>query len=247
MRRPNGQARAAVAWGAVSAIGLAGAVLPLALGMSGVEGGYALTFAGALLAVIGAAAAAVFTLRARLLSRLFAGSGVLAHWTYPEGVGELLSDCEAFPRRTWGRVLFPVGIPICVGIASLCLFADPGAARRVLPILFGAILIAGALTALEPTVRRAKRERAPREAIVSLDVAYAFGAFHVWSQWGASIVDAGVVPGRAPLLRVSYLRLAAPGRQLATVAIPIPPGEEARAWDVARALLRTQDSPERPR
>jgi hypothetical protein len=240
MKRPNGAARAAVAWGTVAAAGFACAALFPILRAQGVEVGCLLALAGALLAAIGAVASVVSALRARLVTRLRAGESVLAHWTYPDGVEDVLQSAGTPDPGTWRRVLFRVIVPILIAIDFLWVLASPGSMGLALSILAAGILVAGAAAALEPLVRRARRKRAPREAVISVRAAHAFGTLYAWTHLGARIVDAGVVPGKVPTLEVSYLRAAGLGTRPSTVSIPIPPGEEARASAIVCALLATR-------
>ncbi len=246
MKRRNGQARAAVAWGAVSAIGMAGALLPLVWEVEGMEGGYALAFGGGVLAVCGAMAAWVFALRARILVRLFSGTGQLAHWTYPESEQAAHADRECAAGRTRNRALFRVIAAVCTAIALLYLLADPDAVGVTLPVLIGSLLLSAAGAELWPRLRRWGRQRGVPEAIVSLEAVYLLGTLHTWTLLGAHIEDCEVTPGRTPELSISYSPGMLGGRRPASAAVPVPPGEEARASDVARALRATRVGSEFP-
>jgi hypothetical protein len=237
MKRRNGQARAAVAWGAVSMIGMAGALLPLTWGqMDRMDGGYALAFGGGVLAVCGAAAAWVFALRARILARLFSGTGQLAHWTYLESEQAMHADRECAEGRRRNRALFRVIAAVCAAIALLYLLADPDAGRVVIPVLIGTLLLSAAGAEVQPRLRRWRRRRGVPEAIVSLEAAYVLGTLHAWTLLGAHIKDCGIAPGGAPELSISYSLGMLGGRGPASATVPVPPGEEARASDIARAL-----------
>lgn len=229
-----------MAWGAVSAIGIAGALLPLVWEVDGMEGGYTLAFGGGVLAVCGAMAAWVFALRARILARLFSGTGQLAHWTYPESEQAAHADRECAEGRTWNWALFRIIAAVCTAIALLYLLADPDAGRVVIPVLVGSLLLSAAGAELRPRLRRWGRQRGVPEAIVSLEAVYVLGTLHAWTLLGAHIEDCGVTPGRTPELSISYSLGVLGGRGPASATVPVPPGEEARASDVARALRATR-------
>jgi len=241
MKPRNRQARIALTWVLVSVVALLGVVLPLALGMDGMAGGYAIAFASGFVALVALIAAAVFAARARILKRLLAGQGVLVHWTYPdpERRDQARKELAEEQKGSWILFLIIAGFSLVIGVGFL--IADPEAGRYVLLVLAGVVALLAGLAALAPRIRFAKRRRATPEAIVSREAGYVFGMLHTWKLLGARLEGTDVTSGRDPVLRVTY---SAPvvyarfflTRQQYTVSIPIPHGEEERAREIARAL-----------
>jgi hypothetical protein len=241
MKRRNPQARVALIWVLIAVLGAAGAILPSALGMDGMGGGYAIAFVSGFVALCGIIVAAIFAARARVLGRLLSGHGVLAHWTYPAEDRADHVDKELAEERkgSWALFFIIAAFSLVIGVGFL--IADPDAGRFVFLVLAGVVALLAVVAALAPRMRHARRRRAVAEAIVSLEGAYVFGMLHTWRLLGARVEGAEVAQGKKPVLRVTY---SAPflygrfflGRQTYTVLVPIPQGEEARALSVARSL-----------
>jgi hypothetical protein len=241
MKRRNPQARVALIWGLVAVLGAAGTVLPTALGMDGMGGGYAIAFVSGFVALCGVVAAAIFAVRARVLWRLFSGRSVLAHWTYPAEDRTDHVDKELTEERkgSWALFLVIAAFSVVIGVGFL--IADPDAGRFVFFVLMGVVALLAAVAALAPRMRHRRRRRATPEAIVSVEGAYVLGMLHTWRLLGARVEGAELAQAKKQVLRVSY---SAPflygrfflGRQTYTVLIPVPRGEEERAESVVRSL-----------
>jgi hypothetical protein len=241
MDRTNRQTRVAITWLGIAILGVAGTILPSALGMDGMGGGYAIAFVSGFIALAALITAAIFWARARVLGRLLAGRDVLAHWTYPEDERSDRTKKELAEEKkaSWTLLLVIAGFSLLIGIGFL--IADPEAGRFVLLLLIGVVALLAVVAALAPRMRYARRRRASPEAFVSRDGAYVLGMLHTWRLLGARVDEAEVPEGRKPTLRVTY---SAPviyarfflTRQSYTVSIPVPPGEEERAREIARVL-----------
>jgi hypothetical protein len=241
MKRRNPQARVALIWALIAVLGAAGTILPTALGMDGMGGGYAMAFVSGFVALCGIIVAAIFGVRARVLGRLLSGRDVLAHWTYPAQDRAEHVDKELAEERKGSWTLFFViaGLSFVIGVGFLV--ADPDAGRFVFLVLACVVALLAGVAALAPRVRHRKRRRAVPEAIISLEGAYVLGMLHTWRLLGARVEGVEVAEGKKPVLRVSY---SAPvlygrllfGRQSYTVSIPVPRGEEERAESVVHAL-----------
>jgi hypothetical protein len=241
MKQRNPQARVALVWSLIAVLGTAGVILPTALKMDGMGGGYAVAFVSGFIALCGVVVAAIFAIRARILGRLLSGRGVLAHWTYPAEERAAHVDKELAEERKGSWTLFLVIAAFAVVIGVGFLVADPDAGRFVFLLLMGVVALLAVVAALAPRVRHRRRRRAVPEAIISLEGAYVLGMLHTWRLLGARVEGAEVAQGKKPVLRVTY---SAPvlygrflvGRQSYTVLIPIRRGEEERAESVVRAL-----------
>jgi hypothetical protein len=221
--------------------GVFGAILPSAFGVDGMGGGYAIAFVSGFVALCGLITAAVFTARARILGRLLSGTGVLAHWIYPEGerADHVRKDLAEERKGSWTLLPIIAGFSLVIGVGFL--IADPDAGRFALLALAGVVALLAVVAALAPRTRRARRLRAAAEAIVSLEGAYVLGILHTWRLLGARVEEAQIAEGLKPVLRVTYSAPALYGkffytRRNYTVSIPVPRGEEERARDIARAL-----------
>jgi hypothetical protein len=228
-------------WAGISVLAAFGAILPFALEMDGMSGGYAIAFVSGFVALCGIIVAAVFAARARVLGRLLSGTGALAHWTYPVEDRAEHVDKELAEERKGSWMLFFIIAAFSLVIGVGFLIADPDAGRFVVLLLLGVVALLALVAALAPRVRHRKRRRAIPEAIVGPEGAYVFGMLHTWRLLGARVEGAEVARGKKPVLRVTY---SAPflygrfflGRQTYTVLVPIPQGEEDRAQSILRTL-----------
>lgn len=228
-------------WVGIGVLGVAGIFLPFAFGMEGMGGGFAIAFVSGFLALAAAITAAIFTARARILGRLLRGEDVLAHWTYPEAdrANQAKKELVEEKRASWVLLLIIAAFSLLIGIGFL--IADPDAGRFVLLVMVGLVVLLAVVAFLAPLVRHRKRRRAVPEAIVSREGAYVFGMLHTWKLLGARIDDVSLGVGSKPALHVTYSAPVLYGkvfltRQSCTVSIPVPPGENSRAEEVAQAL-----------
>ncbi len=241
MSQRNRQARVAMTWAGIGVAAAAGAALPFALGMDGMGGGFAIAFASGFFALASFIAASVFAARARVLGRLLAEEGLLAHWTYPEAERKQHAEKELTEekRASWTLLAVIAGFSLLIGIGFL--IADPDAGRYVLLVLVGVVAVLAGVAFFAPRARASRRRRAAPEAFVSREAAYVLGMLHTWRLLGARVEEAAFAPGRKPVLRVTYSAPVLYGRfllarQSYTVSIPVPPGEEERALEAARAI-----------
>jgi hypothetical protein len=209
--------------------------------MDGMRGGYAIAFVSGFVALAALITAAVFAARAQILAQLLAGRDVLAHWTYPEDehADRAQKELAQEKKASWTLLLIIAGFSFVIGIGFL--IADPDAGRFVLLVLAGVVVLLAVVAMLAPRIRYGRRRRASPEAIVSREAAYVFGMLHTWRLLGARVERAEVTKGRGATLRVAYSAPVIYGRffltrQSNTVSIPIPPGEEERADEAARAI-----------
>jgi hypothetical protein len=215
--------------------------------MDGMAGGYALAFVSGFVALCAVLVTVVFSARARVLGRLLAGRGVLAHWTYPAEDRADHVEKELAEERKGSWTLFFVILGFCLVIGVGFLIADPEAGRFVFFFLLGVAALLAVVAWLAPRLRHRKRRRATPEAIVSLEGAYVLGMLHTWRLLWARVEAAEVAQGKKPVLRVSYSAPVLYGRffytrQSYTVQIPVPRGEEERAERVVRALRGETES-----
>jgi hypothetical protein len=235
-------------WVGIAILGILGAALPFVLGMDGMGGGYAIAFVSGFVALSALITALVFAARARVLGRLLAGHGLLAHWTYPEEERKEHTRKELAEEKkaSWALLLIIAGFSLLIGIGFW--IADPEAGRFVFFILLGVVALLAVVAALAPRIRHARRRRAAPEAFVSREGAYVLGMLHTWRLLGARIEGAEVTDGQRPVLRVAYSAPVIYGRffltrQSYTVSIPVPRGEEDRARDAARAIAGADSEP----
>jgi hypothetical protein len=246
MNPRNHQTRIATVWAGISVLAVVGAILPSALGMDGMGGGYAIAFVSGFIALCSLIATAVFAARARILGRLLSGTGCLAHWMYPEEerTDHARKELAEEKKASWMLLLVIAAFSFVIGLGFLV--ADPEAGQFVLLVLAGVVALLAMVAVLAPRIRNARRRQAAPEAFVSWEGAYVLGMLHTWRLLGARVEQAQVTEGAKPMLRVEYSAPVVYGRfflsrQSYTVSIPVPHGEESRARDAAGAIEGDRD------
>jgi len=244
--RKNPQKHMAIACGAAACVAMAGAILPLALGVDALAGGFALALAGGVFAILCLGGCFVFAARSRLLSNLLDGGEVLARWEIPDAAWELHASGQGEPAGGGrsGGLLALTAVEIVLG--GFVWLAAPGVGRVAAAGFWCLALASGVAAALAPRVVRARQSAGPREAAMSHEGAFVAGTLHAWGGLGARVEEVEVAGARSLCLRVLYSVPALFGRREIEAAIPVPPGQESLAAAVGRALVgRMADREER--
>ena len=83
MRPPNPPRITSNVWWGITEVSLFIIFLPQIIGLTGFDGGFAVTFLGFFLVIVGVIVAVIYMKRASTLDKIFGGKDLLAHWTYP--------------------------------------------------------------------------------------------------------------------------------------------------------------------
>ena len=224
-------------WLAVTAVAAAGIVLPSALGMDGMQGGYAWAVLSGFVALVGLVTLVFYAKRARTYDAILHAPRPLLDWTVPDGVWRAFLREEYAEDRRAMRGLFGIllAVALVVGAALLVALPEKGI---VLAILAGLLVLTGCVSRLAPWMRY-RRNRGARGVVRLAGEGILVGrAFHAWNSGGARLESVAAPPGSPARLALSYSFPTRQGRETWTVRVPVPPGCEEEAARAARELQR---------
>jgi len=235
---PNLAKRQAFVWWSLTAILIAGIFAPYLMGPAVMEWGFAISFLCLVFGITFACLAFIYTRRARLVSRMLRGEGLLAHWTYTASEWRAYTqEAHAANRRDKKRLFYLVAA-VCVitGIFLFILFPDEGWLFLFTMMGVGAGMGLAAWLAVWTRNRQNRRYRG--EVYITEKGLYINRELHVWQGAGAALHEARYPAADSPgCLEIAY---SVPGRyqrHIVTVRVPVPHGAEASAEKIAERLI----------
>ncbi len=231
-------------------------LLPALSGMDMMSGGYALWFIGLFVVITGLVTLWLYRARAAALARLFAGKGVLAHWTLDPTQVQKHAAAELADARENNRGLFlitailfvVIGIPVLVVPLweDLVFWNDP-IALTIVGCYFAVIPLLGLFAWEMPRLayRRALQDGA--DVYIGKDGVFVNGALHTWKQPFTDLRRVRFNRQAKPpalefdTLRGTLTRLGVVHFKTYTVAVPVPSEQEEQAENVARSFAMQKD------
>lgn len=233
MHKKNKERRNARTSLIIMVIGILAAVLPFALNADMESFGFGVSFIGAILALICFFVYLMFNGRAKVFDRMFHGENVLAHWSYSKEFWEKEQQKDSEDSGI-ARVVgfFLGGIFALIGI--IFMVSDPDDNGMLFLIMLGIglfFVLIGFISAAREKRRAATmlpEAIIAREGILYKDILYTWNSPKI-----AFLVSVSLDPAAGDAI-VFVLRQLSGGRGMIRyhkifVAIPVPPGEEARA------------------
>jgi hypothetical protein len=234
----NPPRRTALIWSGLILIGLLGVFLPAIIGLDGFGGGFALSFFGAFVAILGIIAAVIYFRLAKSLDRITHPSNILAHWQYSQAEWRQYTATEHHEDATGRKKLFILVavISLLVGLIFWALVRqNPGVIALIVLVI---IAITGLTAWISGVVNYRNNQNSQGEVYIALDGAYLNRQLHVWSGLGNKLE--GIVfeaESRAqPRIRADYSAPSNEGRNNYTARIPVPAGQEAVARQVVAQI-----------
>ncbi len=215
--------------------GVIAAAAPFITGGDIAEWGGASLTGGVIMSVTAFITFLMFNGRAKVMSRIFSGDNVLVRWQYSEAFWEENIQNEMKDSGTMKIMGAVLGGIFAVTGAGFFI-ADPddnGLTALIMLGLGGFFLILGFVSA---AVDRRRLRRSPPEAVIARDGVFYQGALYIWNQPSIAYLEGvSVNPADPSRLLIVVAQLA--GRyaqyQQHFINIPIPPGQEQIANDVA--------------
>jgi hypothetical protein len=231
----NPPRRTALVWTGVIVIGIFIIFLPGMIGLEGFRGGYALSFGGCFMAIIGLIAAIIYARIGLVLDSITKKEHILAYWTYTYEEWKSYTEEENKEDSQSKKLLFIIVaiISIIVGIIFYAIVRDD--ALIIVLITVGIIILVG-LTALLSSLSSFRHiKRSPCEAIIAMDGVYLNHVLHIWKGIGNQLEEAVYELDKKsrPRVRFEYSSPSNEGRNTYTAQIPVPPGQE----DLARKIV----------
>jgi hypothetical protein len=235
----NPPRRTALIWTGITILGIFLIFLPWIIGMDGFNGGFALSFGGGFLAIMGIIAAIIYARMSEILDRIIKPENVLAHWTYSPEEWKAYTEQEHKEDAEAKKGLFILisVISIVVGIIFFAIVRDNFVV--ILCIILGIIAIVGITALLSTFSNYQHNKNSLGETFIALDGVYLNRQLHIWKGIGNQLEEAvyELDDKSNPRLRFEYSSPSRNGRNYYTARVPVPPGMETNArWVIDQVL-----------
>jgi type II secretory pathway pseudopilin PulG len=240
----NPSRRTAKIWAGIAVLGIIVVFIPWMIGLDGDDGGFALSFLGVFIVLVGIIAAIIYHRLARALDRITRDENILAHWTYSPAEWQEYTEKEQIEDAADRKKLF-IMIAVITVLVGLILWAIMREHPEIiLFIVLGIIAITGLTAFITARANYRQNKNCQGEARISLDGVSLGRQLHLWKGIGnslESVVYDDADPSR-PRLIFEYSSPARQGRNYYTARVPVPPGQAEAAKkivaEIAAAHLR---------
>jgi hypothetical protein len=228
----------ALIWGGIMVIGLFVIFLPGIVGMDGFNGGFALSFLGTFIAMVGLIALVIYIRMAVILDRITTKENVLAYWKYTPEEWKQYTEQE-HKDDTLGRrnLFFMVAIiSLFVGIVFWLVVRDHPLV--IICIVLGIIAITGITAWASGLANYRNNKRNLGEVYIALDGAYLNRQVHIWKGIGNKLEDIiyDEISQAQPRIIIDYSSPSRNGRDSYSARMPEPPGQEEQAQRIVAEI-----------
>jgi hypothetical protein len=232
MRPPNPPRITSNVWWGITAVSIFIIFLPEIIGLKGFDGGFAVSFLGFFLVIIGVIVAVIYMKRASVLDKIFGGKDLLAHWTYPAAEWTGYAQKEYQREKASKKVLFLVisGIALVIGVGFF-LF-DHKAGGIVFLCMLGLIAIIGFTAWFTSWYNYRQNMKYLGETYITPDAVYLNRQLHTWNSFGAWLDGVELKGDSDRYLEFKYMAPTRTGVQEYNVNVPIPKGKEQEAQEI---------------
>jgi len=213
--------------------------MPGWLGIDGMDGGYAISFVAAWIAISGLLIAWFFWRRAARLDELLNGQDLLVHWTYTPAEWQAYAGTELRQQIRDNTGLLILMAVMCLVMGIFFWAIDPEAGFFVFLSMVVLIIILAMAAFGIPHLTRKRRERAPGEAWISDKAVYFDGVYYPFRSGLMRLTGAAMKQAEAstpPQLCFDITHVAYTGIQSRELRVPVPAGHEAEAQEILQRM-----------
>jgi hypothetical protein len=237
----NPARRNALVWSGIIVIGIIIIFIPGMMGLDGFGGGFALSFFGGFMALIGIIAAIIYFKLAAAMNKITTQENVLAHWHYSPTEWEKYTELEHKEDTMGRKTLFCLVavITVFVGIIFWVVVRDnPGI---IIVICLGIIAITGLAAWISGMTNYRNNKNNLGEAFIALDGVYLNRQLHIWKGMGNRLEEIAFEGDyrEQPRIRIEYTSPSRSGRNAYSVRIPVPLGQEEGAQKIVADIAAT--------
>jgi hypothetical protein len=223
----------------VSAVGIMMIFGPDIVGIDGLEGGFAISFVGLFVAILGLVVPGFYFQQAHILGGILRGEGLLVHWTFDDMMWKEYTRKEYAEEISEKKGLFVIVSVFALFFGFLFWFLDNEAGFFVFLVMLGLIGLVGFTWLFSAWYYREQNERGVKEACISRSGVYMNRRLYTWRLFGAKLLGVEIKnSGGLSFLKFSYTAFTVPGPQTYTIRVPIPTGQE----EVAKTILQQLNS-----
>ncbi len=207
------------------------------LGIEGINGGFAISFASIFGVIIGLIVVFIYNGLASRLDKILRGEGVLATWNYTPEMWREYTETEFKMQKAESMPKFYLVSAIALIVGAIWFFLDPEGGLWVLGAMVVLIAIIGFVVWASARYVRGLNARGIGEAIISLHGVYFDKRFYYWDYFFTQLtkVDMSEEKGLKLLHFVTWSPSLTFGQSW-DIRVPVPSGEETKAEDIVKQL-----------
>jgi MFS family permease len=219
----------------VTAVGIMMIFGPGIVGIDGFDGGFAISFVGLFVSILGLVVAGFYFQQANILGGILRGEGLLVHWTFDDELWKEYSRKEYAEEISEKKGLFVIVSVFALFFGFLFWFLDNEAGFFVFLAMLGLIGLVGFAWRFSAWYNREQNERGVKEAYLARSGVYMNRRLYTWRLFSAKLLGVEIKnSGVLSFLKFSYTSFTYPGLQTYTIRVPIPKGQE----EVAKTILQ---------
>ncbi len=221
----------------LTALGLLMIFAPGLVGIDGFDGGYAISFAGLFVAIMGLVVAGFYYQQAKILDGILRGDGLLAHWTFDDQMWQEYTQKEYTEEISEKKGLFLIVSFFALFFGFLFWFLDNEAGFVVFLVMLGLIGLVGFTWRFSAWYNRRQNIGGVKEAYIAQSGVYMNQRLYTWRLFSARLLKVEIKNEKAwSVLKFRYTAFTVPGPQTYTIRVPIPIGQEETAKNIVLQL-----------
>ncbi len=216
--------------------------MPGWLGVDGMDGGYAISFVAAWIAISGLVIAWFFWRRAARLDELLKGQDLIAHWTYTPAEWQAYAGTELRQQTRENTGLLILMAVMCLVMGVFFWALDPEAGFFVFLAMVALIIILALAAFGIPHLTRLRREHAPGEAWISDRAVYFDGVYYPFKSGLMRLTGVELAQDEdstISCLHFHIYHIAYAGIQSRTLRVPVPIGYKEEAQTLLEHFTST--------
>jgi hypothetical protein len=233
----NPYRRTVYMWAVITVAAVAIIFMPGFLGVDGMSGGYAISFVSFFGAIVGVVVVLVYNGLSTRFDAIVGGMDVLARWTYPSELWKKYSDAEYEESVAEVKPLFILTSAMCLIAGVGAVLWDPEPGIYVLGIMVFTIILMGLAAFLTRRHLHHDNLRNLGEAIISKKAVLLNNRLFYWDYFGSKLekVELRKDKDYSVLIFTTWAPTMQFGQSY-SLRVPVPPGEEARASEIASTM-----------
>jgi len=221
----------------VTAVGLMMIFSPGIVGIDGFEGGFAISFVGLFVTILGSVVAGFYFQQAKILNGILRGEGLLIHWMFDDEIWKDYTRKEYAEEISEKKGLFVIVSVFALFFGFLFWFLDNEAGFFVFLVMLGLIGLVGFAWRFSAWYYRKQNERGVKEAYIARSGVYMNRRLYTWRLFSAELLGVEIKNSNGlSFLKFSYTAFTVPGPQTYTIRVPIPTGQEELAKTIIQQL-----------
>ena len=224
-------------WAIITVAAVVMIFLPGLIGMEGMSGGYAISFISLFGAIAGLIIVLVYRGMSSRFNAIVSGMNVLALWTYTPELWRKYSDTEYEESIDEVKPLFIITSVMCIVAGVGAFLWNSEAGIYVFGVMIAVVVLMALATFLTRMHLHNDNLHKPGEAIISRKAVLLNSRLFYWDYFGSKLQKVDVRKGKeySVIIFTTWAPTMTFGQSY-TLRVPIPPGEESKASEIASTL-----------